>query len=140
MLQEYPERQSGLSRLERKLLRTVDSLGVTSPAAAVGTTLHTELVGDVLLFDMLRAFTTASHPLLRFAEPFKGKFKSYQFNGSKIGVTDTGRSVLAGKADHIMLNGIDRWIGGVHLLGHRVRWRWDERIREIVSQRKQAAN
>ncbi len=33
MLQEYPERQSGLSRLERKLLRTVDSLGVTSPAA-----------------------------------------------------------------------------------------------------------
>jgi len=140
MLQEYPERQSGLSRLERKLLRTVDSLGVTTPAAAVGTALHTELVGDVLLFDMLRAFTTAPHPLLRFAEPFKGKFKSYQFNGSKIGVTDTGRSVLGGKADHITLNGIDRWIGGAHLLGHRVRWRWDERIRKIVSQRKQAAN
>jgi len=140
MLQEYPERQSGLSRLERKLLRTVDSLGVTSPAAAVGTTLHTELVGDVLLFDMLRAFTKAPHPLLRFAEPFKGKFKSYQFNGSKIGVTDTGRSVLAGKADHIMLNGIDRWIGGVRLLGHWVRWRWDERIRQVVAQRKLAAN
>jgi hypothetical protein len=140
MLQEYPERQSGLSRLERKLLRTVDSLGVTTPAAAVGTALHTELVGDVLLFDMLRAFTTAPHPLLRFAEPFKGKFKSDRFNGSKIEVTDTGRGVLGGKADHITLNGIDRWIGGVHLLGHRVRWRWDERIREIVSQRKQAAN
>lgn len=140
MLQEYPERQSGLSRLERKLLRTVDSLGVTTPATAVGTTLHTELVGDVLLFDMLRGFTTAAHPLLRFAGPFTGKFKSYQFNGSKIGVTDTGRSVLGGKADHITLNGIDRWIGGVHLLGHRVRWRWDERIREIVSQRQQAAN
>lgn len=140
MLQEYPERQSGLSRLERKLLRTVDSLGVTTPAAAIGTALHTELVGDVLLFGMLRAFTTAPHPLLRFAEPFKGKFKSYQFNGSKIGVTDTGRSVLGGTADHITLNGIDRWIGGVHLLGHRVCWRWDERIREIVSQRKQARN
>jgi hypothetical protein len=27
--------------------------------------------------------------------------------------------VLGGKADHITLNGIDRWIGGVHLLGHR---------------------
>ena len=138
MLQEYPERQSGLSRLERKLLRTVDSLGVTTPAAAVGTALHTELVGDVLLFDMLRAFTTASHPLLRFAEPFKGKSQSHQFNGSKIRVTDTGRSVLGGKADHITLNGIDRWIGGVHLLGHRVRWRWDERIGEIASQRKPA--
>jgi hypothetical protein len=77
---------------------------------------------------------------LRFAEPFKGKFKSYQFNGSKIAVTDTGRSVPGGKADHITLNGIDRWIGGVHLLGHWVRWRWDERIRKIVSQRKRAAN
>lgn len=133
ILEEYPERHSGLSRLERKLLRIVDSLGVTTPAAAVGTTLRTELVGDRLLFDMLRAFTTAPHPLLRFTEPFKGKFKSYQFNGSKIGVTDTGHSVLGGKADHITLNGIDRWIGGVHLLGHRVRWRWDERLGEIVS-------
>jgi hypothetical protein len=140
MLQEYPERRSGLSRLERKLLRTVDSSGVTTPAAAVGTTLRTELVGDVLLFDMLRAFITPRHPLLSFAEPFKGRVKSYQFNGSKVEVTNTGRSVLAGKADHIRLNGIDRWIGGVHLLGHWVRWRWDERIREVVSQRKLAAN
>jgi hypothetical protein len=38
--------------------------------------------------------------------------------------------VLGGEADHITLNRFDRWIGGVHLLRHRVRWRWDERIRE----------
>jgi hypothetical protein len=55
-------------------------------------------------------------------------------------MTDIGRRVLAGKADYITLNGIDRWIGGVHLLGHRVGWRWDERIRQIVSQHKRAAN
>jgi len=36
--------------------------------------------------------------------------------------------VLAGKADHITLNGIDRWIGGVHLFGNQVPWRWDERV------------
>ena len=140
ILQEYPESQSGLSRLERKLLRTVDSLGIATPAAAVHTSLHTELVGDGLLLDMLRAFTTAPHPLLCLAEPFKGKVRSYQFNSSKVGITETGRSVLGGNADHITLNGIDRWIGGVHLIGHRVRWRWDERIARIVSQRKQAAN
>jgi len=140
MLREYPEEHSGLSRLERKLLRTVDSLGITTPATTVGTTLHTELVGDVLLYDMLRLFITAPHPLLRFAAPFKSKPKSYQFNGSEIGLTDTGRSVLAGKSDHITLNGIDRWIGGVHLLGHRVRWRWEERAKEIVSKRKLAVD
>ena len=135
MLQEYPERHSGLSRLEEKLLRTVTSLGVTAPAFAVGTHLRTEMVGDGLLFDMLRAFVTAPHPLLRFAEPFTGKLESYQFNGSKITVTDAGQRVLAGKADHVALNGINRWIGGVHLLGHRVRWRWDERLHRIVSAR-----
>jgi hypothetical protein len=135
MLQEYPERHSGLSRLERKLLRTVKSLGNTTPAYIVGTTLRTELVGDTLLFDMLRAFVRAPDPLLRFAEPFTGKFESYQFNGSKITVTDAGRRILEGKADHIALNGIDRWIGGVHLLGRRVRWRWDERLQKIVSVR-----
>jgi hypothetical protein len=136
MLQEYPERQTGLSRLERKLLRTVDSFGVTQPAMAVGTTLHTELVGDTLLFDMLRGFIVARHPLLGYAEPFKGKVKSYRFNGAKIEITHTGRTVLAGKADHMSLNGIDRWIGGVHLLGHRVRWRWDDRLGQIISQPK----
>jgi hypothetical protein len=42
--------------------------------------------------------------------------------------------VLAGEADHVALNGVDRWIGGVHLRGHDVRWRWNEGT-ESVSQR-----
>ena len=28
------------------------------------------------------------------------------------------------KKDQVALNGIDRWIGGVHLSGREVRWRW----------------
>jgi hypothetical protein len=92
----------------------------------VGTTLHSELVGDTLLFDILRAFITAPHPLLRFAAP-------------QIEMTNTGRTVLAGKADHITLNGIDRWIGSVHLSGHQVPWRWDESVTAIISQRELAS-
>jgi hypothetical protein len=139
LLREYPERHTGLSRLEGKLLRTVNSLGITTPAVTVGMTLHSELIGDTLLFDMLRALIMAPHPLLRFAAPFKGTLKSYQFNGSEIEMTDTGRTVLAGSADHIALNGIDRWIGGVHLSGHEVPWRWDERATAIVSRRGRTA-
>ncbi len=135
LLREYPERHSGLSRLERKLLRIADSLGITTPAVTVSTTLHSELVGDTLLFDILRALITVPHPLLRFAMPVQGSLRNYQFNGSQIEMTDTGRAALAGKADHITLNGIDRWIGGVHLSGHQVRWRWDERSTAIMSQR-----
>jgi hypothetical protein len=48
-------------------------------------------------------------------------------------VTDAGRRVLDGAADHVALNGVDRWIGGVHLVGRDVPWRWDEGVEAIVS-------
>jgi hypothetical protein len=34
--------------------------------------------------------------------------------------------VLEGRADHVALNDVDRWIGGVHLSGRAVPWRFDE--------------
>jgi hypothetical protein len=135
MLQEYPGRRGGLSRLERKLLSEIRREHEVPAAVAVGSVLKTETVGDSLLFDMLRGFVTAPHPLLRYAAPFSGNVKSYRFNGAKLALTDTGQRVLAGRDDHVALNGIDRWIGGVHLQGRRVPWRWDEQIRKIISER-----
>jgi hypothetical protein len=38
-------------------------------------------------------------------------------------ITDTGRAVLAGRADHVALNGISRWLGGTLLSSDRL-WRW----------------
>ena len=35
-------------------------------------------------------------------------------------------------ADQVALNGIDRWIGGVHLRGRRMPWRWDDGTETIV--------
>jgi hypothetical protein len=40
--------------------------------------------------------------------------------------------VLRGEADHVALNGIDRWVGGVHLHGRAARWRWDEGTESIA--------
>ena len=34
-------------------------------------------------------------------------------------LTDAGRRVLDGQEDHVALNGVDRWIGGVHCQGSR---------------------
>ena len=47
-------------------------------------------------------------------------------------LTASGANVLAGRADQIRLNGIDRWIGGVHLEGRDVQWRWDDGTEAIV--------
>jgi hypothetical protein len=33
----------------------------------------------------------------------------------------------------VALNGVDRWIGGVHLTGHAVPWRWDEGTESVVA-------
>ena len=51
-------------------------------------------------------------------------------------LTELGRSVLAGKTDHVRLAGIDEWRGGVHLTGAEPAWRWDvetERLRDGTS-------
>jgi Domain of unknown function (DUF1835) len=135
MLQEYPGRRGGLSRLEARLLNVIKSTREMQAVWVVTTVLRTETVADLLLLDMLRSLLTAPHPLLSYAAPFTGSVRSYKFNGAKLTLTNTGRRVLAGKDDHVALNGVDRWIGGVHLQGHKIRWRWDEQIRKIISER-----
>jgi hypothetical protein len=47
-------------------------------------------------------------------------------------LTDDGRQVLDGKLDWIDLGGSDRWLGGVHLSGRDVLWRWDADERRVV--------
>ncbi len=136
LLQEYPAVQDGLSRLERKLLLEIDAMGAASAVFPVASILPQELVGDTLLFDMLRRFVSATNPLLSFAEPFHGRLETHEFNRAKLKLTQRGRRVLAGKDDYIACNGIDRWIGGVHLTGNRIPWRWDERQQKIVASKK----
>lgn len=133
LLQEYPDRHDGLSRLERELLREIQGLGVAKASRAVGWVLARDWVGDVLLFDMLRNFVNVNHPLLEIVQPFSGRIESWKFNGATLALTELGRRILTGKADAIALNGIDRWIGGVHLRGHKIRRRWDRQKRTLVS-------
>ncbi|HUP47080.1 MAG TPA: DUF1835 domain-containing protein [Thermoanaerobaculia bacterium] len=47
-----------------------------------------------------------------------------------LGITEHGQAVLAG-ADDIQTNGIDLWLGGVHLTTERL-WRWDSERGEVV--------
>jgi hypothetical protein len=133
ILQEYPSTRNGLSRLEGLLVREIQKRGMARASVVVGAVLRKETVGDAFLFDILRKLLQAPHPLLHFATPFSGNINSGRFNGSVLGLTDTGKRVLAGKADAIELNRTDRWIGAVHLQGTRVPWRWHERLQTIVT-------
>jgi hypothetical protein len=55
--------------------------------------------------------------------------------GTRLRPTAAGLRVLQGDADHVGLNGVDRWVGGVHL-GPDGRWRWDEGTETIVASRR----
>ena len=84
-------------------------------------------MGDTTCFGRMDRMAQGPHPLLRLDPPGRPVERT-----TGVSLTDTGARVLAGQADQIALNGIDRWIGGVHLHGHQVPWRWDDGTETIV--------
>jgi hypothetical protein len=126
-MREYPSIQNGLSALEEALLRNLEHrTTVVEAVVRVLVAQQEGLVGDLMLFEAISRFLACPVPLVEASEGSLRDADSWQaFCRLPIQLTATGRAVLAGRADHITLNGIDRWIGGVHLKGNSVPWRWD---------------
>ncbi|GAA0437513.1 hypothetical protein Acor_49700 [Acrocarpospora corrugata] len=126
---EYPATRDGLSLTERRILAAVAD-GAAEAATAFVRSAARETrpyLGDTWCFTMMDRMAHAAVPLLH-AEPATRPVN----RGTGLHLTDTGARVLAGVADHVTLNGIDRWIGGVHLRGHRVPWRWHDGTESIA--------
>jgi hypothetical protein len=116
---EYPSTRDGLSLTERRLLAAVAGGAMTAGSAFVRATARETrpFLGDTWAFATIERLARAETPLLAAARPVG--------RTAAVAPTDAGRVVLAGEADHVTLNGIDRWIGGVHLEGRSVP-RFDE--------------
>lgn len=102
LLEEYPAPPSGLSRTDRQILRAVAD-GHAEFAALFTATQAMEAApfhGDTTIRDHLEALIRAPTPLIT-AAPHR--------------LTDAGQRVFAGSLDARQVNGLDRWIGGVHL-------------------------
>jgi hypothetical protein len=123
---EYPSTRDGLSLTERRVLAAVaegaPDAGTAFVRAAARET--RPYLGDSWCFALMERLARAPVPLLD-AQPPVGRHTG-------VTLTDTGAQVLAGEADHVRLGGVDRWIGGVHLYGRDVPWRWDEGTESIV--------
>jgi hypothetical protein len=118
-LEQYPSTEDGLSRTERRLLEAVASGARTRPQAFVA---HSEgeerpFMGDASFLLHLERLLTSPAPLLS--------------EGESLALTSAGEDVLAGRSDHVSLNGTDRWLGGVHRAGAQAAWRWDRRTRRL---------
>ena len=126
---EYPATRDGLSLTERRVLAAVAD-GAPSAGRAVGRALAREtrpFMGDTTYFGRLDRMAQGQHPLLRLDPPGRPVELT-----TGVHLTGAGARVLAGEADQVALNGIDRWIGGVHLQGHHVPWRWDDGTETII--------
>ena len=116
---EYPSTRDGLSLTERRLLAAVaDGAARAGEAFVRGAAREVRpFLGDSWAYAAIDRLARAETPLLDVARPVG--------RTAAVSITDAGRAVLAADADHVELNGIDRWIGGVHLQGRDIP-RFDE--------------
>jgi hypothetical protein len=120
LLQEYPSRVDGLSLTQRRVLIAAAS---GPPAGDVFREISRRearpFLSDTAFFVCLSQLAECEVPLLE--------------TEGGVRLTEAGREVLAGRADHVRLSGIDRWIGGVHLTSRAPAWRYDERLETLVA-------
>jgi hypothetical protein len=85
-------------------------------------------MGDSQFLCALKRLGEARNPLIKISAPddHDPVLKSNWYHDASFELTHTGRAVLAGERDFVETNGIDLWLGGVHLVDDAV-WRWDER-------------
>lgn len=142
-LEQFPAVGDGLARTERQVLEAVAG-GASTPEEVFRADQAREesvFMGDATLFGYVRDLASGPEPLLRVANG--GEFRvpagtSYgdDLRGQRLELTGAGEAVLRGEGDRVALCGIDRWLGGVHLQGRAVRWRWDREAGRIVKIRQ----
>ncbi|HYP40301.1 MAG TPA: DUF1835 domain-containing protein [Chloroflexia bacterium] len=138
--EQFPSTYNGLSRTERQVLEVVAS-GILSPVEiflAAQAKEGNAFMGDTTLWTHVREMCRGSNPLLSLADgrPFRLPWEcmdNRKFLAQEVVLTEHGRAVAEGKEDWVALNGIDRWLGGVHLQGAEAAWRWDIGEKKLVS-------
>jgi hypothetical protein len=123
--EEYPSTRDGLARGERQVLAAVAS-GARRATEIYLKSRDAERCpwGDASVFLRLEGLASAAVPALERDD--RGDYT----------LTPLGKRLLSGGADWVRDGGgVDRWLGGVHLQGTAVPWRWDEDGATIVGAR-----
>jgi hypothetical protein len=136
-LEEFPWTTDGLSRVERQALAAlaIAERSFNQLFEAAGQAEERRWMTDVMLLHRMRRLATAPTPLVVSvgerppADPLVPD-AARDVPQLRFRLTPAGQEVLEGKRDAIATNGIDTWIGGVHLTGENL-WRWNARMRRL---------
>ena len=130
-LEQYPSLKNGINRTEESILKSIQA-GISKPSqifAAAQAGEESRFMGDSLFWLYLKTMAHSRPPVLRLSNgaPFRlpeACESPAEFRGQNILITEAGEKVLANELDWITINGIDKWLGGVHLTRENL-WRWD---------------
>lgn len=140
-LQQFPSVGHGLSRTESQTLHALADGPLPLRAAFRAANYDVEdaiFMGDLGWWYHIRSLIVAPQPLIAVVGDAPEGFVNPDWwrdddTAPRLALTEAGARVLAGDADRIALNGINRWLGGVHLMampGEGISaspvWRWDE--------------
>jgi hypothetical protein len=131
-LAEFPSVVNGLSRTEELAIGVLAD-GPRTGGALFAATQALEprpFIGDSTFFDVINRLASGRVPLVTV----ENGATNGDLRPRTVAITAEGRRVLKGERDHVALNGIDLWRGGVHLAGaDRSPWRWDAKRETLVS-------
>lgn len=137
-LEQFPSTKNGLSRSEGQALEAISAGATVLYEAFVASHQDRDeplFLGDAVFALYLEDLSAASEPLalLESGEEIRaprGGENTSEFWCRRATVTEAGRQVLRGDRDRIELNGIDRWLGGVHSDDANA-WRWEGSNRQL---------
>ena len=136
-LEEYPDIETGLNRTERQLCEAL-APGALSLEKLFATTHKAgeswAWLGDWSFAWYVQRLSDCARPLVTHTNGTRVLAPTRDGKGfwdRDVVLTPFGHEVVRGRAHAIEANGIDRWIGGVHLTTARY-WCWDARVQRTV--------
>jgi hypothetical protein len=131
-LQRFPDSNNGLGHIEKRALQLIAD-GANKFSDLFPGFSNAEPVyglGDAQFWLGLRQMSDAPEPLLEIVDVSNDSLIQKTLPAdivpkAKFRLTAAGKCVLRNEADFVTLNGIDLWLGGVHLSGTKNIWRWD---------------
>lgn len=131
-LQRFPSTRNGLGRVENAGLQLIAE-GYHQFKSLFPAFMRHEPeygFGDAQFYLELKRLAHVQNPLVTNGgnptlDPARILFSSFD-------ITEHGRAVLAEEEDFVIQNGIDEWLGGIHLKGREAAWRWDDETQQLL--------
>jgi hypothetical protein len=137
-LMRFPSVKNGLGRVENTALEIISNDPITfkSLFPRFGKAEPVYGMGDSQFWSALKRLGQPKDPLITISAPADDEpaLKSNRYHNASFKLTETGRAVFSGERDFIETNGIDLWLGGVHLVDDAA-WRWDEHSGRLMERR-----